>query len=338
MARFDLSWEELRDYRPDVRVPGDFDAFWARTLAESRAAADAGGPVIEPADTPATAVGLFDVTFPGFAGDPIKAWLALPAGVEPASAGAGLPGVVEYLGYGGGRGLAHTAVGWALAGFAFLLMDTRGQGSGWSPGDTPDPHGSGPAASGVMTRGIESPDTYYYRRLIADAVRAVDALRAVPAVDPARVSVTGTSQGGGLTLAVAGLVDGLVAACPNVPFLCHFERAVGLTDNQPYAEIRDYLRIHRDRVDQTFDTLSYVDGANFALRATAPALFSTALEDQTCPPSTVFAAFNRYGAPGSAAETDKEIVVYPFNDHEGGAESHWPRSVAFVRERLARLG
>ncbi len=332
MARFDLPLDVLRAYRPQVREPADFDAFWRRTLQESRTAGTDRTVDVERANTPLTVVDVFDVTFPGFGGEPVKAWLSVPAGTDEP-----LPGVVEFLGYGGGRGLAHTAAGWALAGYAYLVMDTRGQGSGWSPGDTPDPHGSGPAHPGVMTRGIESPDTYYYRRLITDAVRAVDAMRALPVVDATRVSVTGTSQGGGVTLAVAGLVDGLVAALPNVPFLCHFERAVGLTDAEPYAEIRDHLRVHRDLVDQTFATLSYFDAVTFASRAGAPALFSTALEDQTCPPSTVFAAFNRYGVPGSAGAVDKDITVYPFNAHEGGDEFQWPVEVAFVRERLTRL-
>ena len=57
-----------------------------------------------------------------------------------------------------------------------------------------------------MTRGIEDPDTYYYRRLMTDAVRAVEAVRSLPAVAVDSVAVQGVSQGGGLALAVAGLV------------------------------------------------------------------------------------------------------------------------------------
>jgi cephalosporin-C deacetylase len=51
-----------------------------------------------------------------------------------------------------------------------------------------------------------------------------------------------------------------------------------------------YLAVHRGDVEQAFRTLSYLDGVNFARRAGAPALFSVALMDVTCPPSTVFAA------------------------------------------------
>lgn len=327
MPRYDLPIDQLQQYRPQVREPSDFDDFWATTLAESRAAAD--GMDLTPADTPVTAVDVYDVTFPGFDGDPIRGWLSLPKG-----ASAPLPGIVESVGYRGGRGLAHEALGWSVAGYAYLLIDSRGQGSGSTPGDTPDPHGYGPSYPGVMTHGIESPETYYYRRLITDQVRAVDALRALPQVDAAKVSVVGISQGGGMTLATAGLVDELVAVTPNVPFLCHFERSIGLTANGPYTEIDGYLACHRDLVEQTFETLSYFDGVNFSKRATAPALFSTALEDDVCPPSSVFAAFNHYGAPDSEGASDKDIVIYPYNDHKGGEGFQWPKQVAFVASHL----
>jgi cephalosporin-C deacetylase len=123
--------------------------------------------------------------------------------------------------------------------------------------------------------------------VFADAVRAVEAVRTLPDVDPVSVAVSGISQGGGISLAVAGLVPDVRAVMPDVPFLCHFERAVDICDTDPYAEITRYLSVHRGAVRQTFATLSYFDGVNFARRAAAPALFSVALMDQTCPPSTV---------------------------------------------------
>lgn len=162
-----------------------------------------------------------------------------------------------------------------------------------------------------MTRGIESPETYNYRLLITDAVRGIETARSVTAIDATRVSVLGFSQGGGLALAVAGLVDGLQAAFPFVPFLCDFPRATTITDNDPYREIGRYLAVHRGKAAQAQNTLAYFDGVNFAKRATAPAWFSTGLMDATCPPSTVFAAFNVYRG-------DKHIAVWPYNGHEGG--------------------
>ena len=239
-----------------------------------------------------------------------------------------MPAVVEYLGYGGGRGLPHERTLFAAAGYAHFVMDTRGQGSTWAVGDTPDPDTSGaPAHPGFMTQGILDPLTYYYRRVFTDAVRAVEAVRSHEAVDAARVAVTGVSQGGGISLAVAGVVDDLSAVAPDVPFLCDFPRAITLVDTDPYGEIARYFKAHRDHVEPGLRTLAYFDGAILGRRATAPALFAVGLMDNICPPSTVYAAYNRYGGP-------REIREYPFNNHEGGEGFHDVARLAWLADRL----
>ncbi|CAN5257365.1 acetylxylan esterase [soil metagenome] len=323
MPRFDLPIDQLRSYRPDVAEPDDFDAFWALTLGESRELAQP--PRIDRVASPLAAVHVYDLTFSGFAGDPVSAWY-----IVPADAAGPLPTVVEYNGYGGGRGLPHERLAWAVAGYAYLFMDTRGQGSVWGTGgSTADPHGTGASVPGFMTRGIEDPRDYYYRRVFTDAALLVDVARGLPEVDNERIAVTGASQGGGITLAVAGLVPGLVAVMPDVPFLCHFERAVGLTDAFPFQEIVQYLAVHRDLAAQTFRTLSYFDGVNFARRASAPALFSAGGLDPVCPPSTVFAAVNHYAA-------DAEVRLYEFNEHEGGQGLQWEAQAAWLGGLLGR--
>lgn len=113
-------------------------------------------------------------------------------------------------------------------------MDTRGQGSTHRRGATSDPHGSGPAIPGYLTRGIDEPETYYYRRVFADAVQAVDVIGMREEVDPARVGVVGASQGGGIALAVTALRTDIAACAAFVPFLCDFRRASLITDEGPY--------------------------------------------------------------------------------------------------------
>ena len=333
MPLFDLDRAALETYLPDVDEPADFDAFWARTLSETQDHDLA--LKLTPVDSGLCLVDVFDVEFAGFGGHPIKAWLTRPAG--PAQTAGLLPAVVEYNGYGGGRGLPHEHLSWAAAGYVHLFMDTRGQGSRWGAGgDTPDPVGAGPAAPGFMTRGLLDPADHYFRRVFTDAVRAVEAVRAVDGVDPGRVAVAGGSQGGGIALAAAGLVPDLLGVLADVPFLCHIRRAVDLSDREPYTEVTTYLSVHRTHVSAAFRTLSYLDGVNFARRASAPALFSVALMDPICPPSTVYAAYNHYGS--HALKMAKAIDVYEFNEHEGGAAHQFARQLPWLAALAAGTG
>ena len=321
MPQYDLPLDELRRYTPDLAVPDDLWPFWDRTLAEAQATDLVA--TATPVDTGLTLVETFDVGFAGFGGNTVKGWLHLPAGATGP-----LPAVVEFVGYGGGRGLPHERV--TVGGGRLRLLPDGHARPGFDlvrrcdPGSGPDRR---PVPPGFMTRGILAPEDYYYRRVFVDGVRAVEAVRRHPAVDRDRVAVTGGSQGGGISLAVAALVPDIAAAMPDVPFLCDFPRAITLKDTDPYAEIGRYLKSHRDHVEAVHRTLAYFDGAILGRRAVAPALFSVGLMDEITPPSTVYAAYNHYGGP-------KEIVEYPFNDHEGGQGFHEVAKMRWLAERL----
>ncbi len=320
MAFFDFPLDELKTYCPKRNEPADFDAFWKSTLDETRTF-----PLnakFERVDVGLVAQDTFDVTYAGFGGQPIKGWLLLPR-----QRTGKVPCVVEFIGYGGGRSFVTDWLLWSSAGYGHFIMDTRGQGSNWSSGDTPDLYAEGGNAHypGSMTKGILDPKHYFYRRVFTDAVRAIEAVRSHPEVDAAKIAVTGGSQGGGITIAAAGLVPDVAAAMPDVPFLCHYRRATELVDSYPYKEIAEYCHAHRDKVDTVFSTLGYFDGLNLAARAKAKALFSTALMDQVCPPSTVFAAYNHWAG-------EKDIKVYPYNGHEGGASYQTVEKLKFLKE------
>jgi cephalosporin-C deacetylase len=313
----DLPLAELRDYAPGVAEPADFDDFWAGELSAARA--HPLNATFTKVDTAIRHAEVFDVTFAGYGGDPIKGWFFAPH--SPATPGAV---VVEYIGYGGGRGDPFDWLPWSCAGYAHLVMDTRGQGGGWRGADTADPGDTGaPSTPGFMTRGIADPHTYYYTRLFVDAARAVEAARAHPAAQGLPLATTGTSQGGGLAIAVAHLAGDVLVTMPEVPFLAHPRRAVEVTGASPYGELTKYCAVHRDRVEQVFTTLSYVDVVNHAKRARPPALFSVGLADEITPASTVFAAYNHYAG-------DKDIAVYEFNGHEGGETRHLLAKLGFV--------
>lgn len=329
MPQYDLPLDALRAYRPKHSAPADFDEFWARTLEESRRAArsasatlklvevDAGLPLLE----------VYDVTFAGYDGEPIRGWYILPsqAGLSGASlSGASLgeagprllPVIVSFAGYGGGRGLAHEWTLLAAAGYAQFVMDSRGQGSGHRVGVTPDSGGTGPHFPGLLTSGISTPEGYYYRRLFTDAVRAVEAAASLPGADPERIVTSGGSQGGALSLVASVLAADLphppIAAIIDVPFLQNIRHAVPMVAAVgPYGEIQRFLKTHRNAEESTMATLDYFDGLGFAARASIPALYSVGLMDDICPPSTIFASYNAYAGP-------KSIKVYGYNGHEGG--------------------
>lgn len=315
----DLPLAQLREYRPTIPLPDDFDEFWDRQLAAARAAGAGLASTFRPVPAPLAAVDTFDVTFPGHDGAPIKGWLLMPRGASDTA-----PVIVEYVGYHGGRGDVLDWLLWASCGLPHLVMDSRGQGGGWRTADTADAGSGGePGSTGFLTRGIDDPAHHYYTRLMIDAARAIDAVRAEPLTAGRPVVTAGASQGGGLAIAAAQLAGDVAACLPDVPFLSDLRRAAEITDAGPYAELADYCRLYPTEAERAFATLSYLDVANHALRAAAPALFSVALRDEIAPPSTVFAAYQQYAGR-------KEIAVYPFNGHEGGGTVHRHAQLEFL--------
>ena len=302
-----------RDVLEKLQVPltkaADFEAFWSSTLETYLPKGTA--PVLVDYPTPMKLVDVKDVTVAGFNGDPIKGWLLVSR-----SADAQTPCIIMYDGYGGGRGLPNEWLFWVNAGYRVLVMDTRGQGGGFRLSDTADgAYPRGPQTPGFMTQGILNRDDYFYRRVFIDAVAFIDAARQMPGVNPDRIIVAGGSQGGGISLAAASLSNNVFAAMPDVPFLCNYKKATEMVDTYPYHEITLFCRVHRDKIDQVFSTLSYFDCMNLVTMATAPALISIGMHDPVCPPDTIFAMRNHYAGTVTTA-------IYEYNTHEGGSVAH----------------
>ncbi|MCL5048892.1 MAG: acetylxylan esterase [Firmicutes bacterium] len=323
MPWFDLDIEALKDYRTKVIEPDDFDSFWSEMK-------DLAYQAIEPTElTPykeqlySPMLRIYDVTFSGAHGDPIRAWY-----IKPKEYDSCLPLIINFAGYGGGRGLPVENLSYGALGFATFIMDTRGQGSSWRTGDTGDPEhgGQGPSYPGFMTRGISDRRKYYFTRLYIDAVRAVEEACKLDDIDQTKVFLSGRSQGGALSLAAAALGSVDIKACvAEVPFLADFPRAIGI-GSYPYKEIADFLSQHVEMVEKVFNTLSYIDTAILARRIKTSCLLTVGLMDDIAPPSSVYAVYNEI-------KSQKKLEVYPFSGHEMPSLQQ-EKSMEFIKEHL----
>jgi len=306
MPWYDMPLERLREYRTDTQEPDGLDAWWANRLDLARAQAQPATFTPHEPDV-YRPFQVFDVEFSGAGGDPVRAWYIRPGNRDADGTQTPPPIVVKFVGYGGGRGAPAEHVLLPSLGYGVFVMDSRGQGGRWTFGATPD-HSTGPENAQVMSRGITTPEDYYFTRMFTDAARAVDT--ALELAGPnAKVAVSGHSQGGGLALATAGLHRDNVAVChSDTPFLCDIQRAITLAPRAPYTEIPEFLAENVALIDTALTTLRYIDCALLARRITATALMSVGLMDDICPPSTVFAAYNEI-------TSDKDIAVYPFSGH-----------------------
>ncbi|MDO4412753.1 alpha/beta fold hydrolase [Cutibacterium sp.] len=314
MPLTDMSIDEARNYRPNVPEPEGFDAFWAETLDEH-----AGIPVdltAEPFENHQTLVDTWDLSWAGYQGSRVDGWLHAPAGAKGP-----LPLVIEFIGYGASRGVPIGSA-FAAAGYAHIVVDPRGQGSG-HPALTencPDIN-EGSGAPGCMTQSLSDPHGHYYRRLFTDDFRCLEASRQLDLVDPDRIVVLGHSQGGGQAIAMSGLAAmrgvKLAGAFVDAPYLCHMRRSCDVAMAGPYLEVVQYLAAHPPLYERAFETLGYFDGLHFARRARIATWFSVAMMDQVVPPSSVWAAYNAWG---NGEVTDKHIDIYPFAGHKAGED------------------
>lgn len=271
---------------------------------------------LEPVDYPARGVRVYRASFTGIGGARLAGWYMTPEGDGP------FPGLAIYHGYGGARSEPWSYLPWTGQGYALLAVDVRGQ-----TGESEDNQLYNPGAvGGWMTRGINDPETYYYRDVYGDVVQAVEVLAARPEVDATRIGATGVSQGGGLSIAAAALSPKVVATASDVPFLCHFRRAFDISNTLPYREFDDYLLRHPDQEEQMWHTLQYFDLLNLAERIRCPALFSVGLRDLVCPPSTIYAVYNHL-------QGTKELAVYPAHGH-AVPEVHLTRRLAWLNRHV----
>ena len=308
MPCIDLPLDQLRQYRGRTPRPADFDAYWARALAELDATPPQ--PRLAPAWFRTAHADCLDLTFAGVGGAEVYAKLVRPKGRGP------FPTVLMFHGYAGNSGQWLDKLAWVNEGWQVLAMDCRGQG-----GRSHDATAAvrGPSLRGHIVRGLEDhPDRLAFRQIFLDTAQLARVALAMPETDAARLVATGGSQGGALTLACAALEPRVRRIAPVYPFLCDYRRVWEMDlAKDAYQELRDHFRLfdpRHERETELFTRLGYIDCQFLAERIQAETLLVVGLMDPICPPSTQYAAYNRIRAP-------KQELIYPDYGHEAMPEA-----------------
>ena len=155
--------------------------------------------------------------------------------------------------------------------------------------------GAGPL-SGYFNYNMDDKDRFYYKRVYLGCVRANDFLTSLPQYDGTNLAVTGGSQGGALSIITTALdarVKSLGAFYPALSDVTGylFDRAGGWPHYFDKAN-----RLANEKKDK-ISTISYYDVVNFARRVKVPGYYSWGYNDETCPPTSMYAAYNVISAP-----------------------------------------
>jgi cephalosporin-C deacetylase len=280
-----------------VDRPDDFDEYWTAGLAEL-AAVDASLSFIRRSDLSTPHVDVFDVRYTGTGEVRVAAWYTTPTGDAPPT---GWPALLLIPGYISDPVVAKS---WSLRGYAVFSVAARGKLRAMDQVN--------PGYPGLLVDNIADPLAYTYRAFYLDTVRGFDILTALPEVDSARVGVHGSSQGGGLGVAIAALRPGAVACLSaGAPYMCGIMDSVRMTLTYPYQEIREYLTVHPDHYALVERTASYVDVLNLAAQVTCPTQVYIGLRDDVCPPESGYALVE--ALPGEV-----EFHAYPGAGHDAG--------------------
>ena len=287
------------DHRSTGHKPHDFDAFWDDVLRQASAIPLEAEVIPDPLRT-SDDVEVYQVFYRSLDDVRVAAWYCRPARRAERT-----PAVMLLPGYQMDPPIPKE---WARKGYIALSVAPRGKLRSMRQFN--------PGYPNLLTYNIVDRHTYAYRGFYVDTWRGIDFLLSRPEVEPTRLGVTGTSQGGGLTITTAAMRSEVRAASAGAPYLCGFMDAIELTHTYPYQEIDDYLRVHPERRAEVEATVAYFDGINFADKISCPIIVNIGLQDNVCPPETGHALFARIGA------ADKRLYPYDGHGHDAGRARH----------------
>ena len=193
------------------------------------------------------------------------------------------PGIVHFAGYGGEVLIDSDFVS---SGYSVFNFSHRGMLLGSRNFDRYSP-------TPLLVRHIEDPDRYIYRSIVIDSLLALKAMAKLGNVDPRRVAVLGTSQGGALAVITAALDAQVRAAACDLPWLTDFEYLVEHPLEGPNNELKEFLTRFPEKANAAARTLGYFDALSFAEQIEKPVLMSLGQEDHLAPPPAVRKLFER---------------------------------------------
>ncbi len=154
------------------------------------------------------------------------------------------------------------------------------------------------ALSGYQNFNLDDRDRFYYKRVYLGCVRANDFLVSLPQFDGTNLAVTGGSQGGALSIVTAGLdprVKCLAAYYPALSDVTGYLK--GRAGGWPHYFDKNNLAFNNKK--DKIETTGYYDVVNFARLVKIPGLYTWGFNDETCPPTSMYAAYNVITAPKS---------------------------------------
>lgn len=145
--------------------------------------------------------------------------------------------------------------------------------------------------SGYHNYNLDNRDRYYFKRVYIGCVRANDFLVSLPKFDGVNLGVTGGSQGGALSIITTALdsrVKYLAAYYPALSDMTGYLK--GRAGGWPH--IFDKNNLPYNNTKEKLETVKYYDVVNFARLVKAPGFYSWGFNDETCPPTSMYAAYN----------------------------------------------
>jgi cephalosporin-C deacetylase-like acetyl esterase len=160
------------------------------------------------------------------------------------------------------------------------------------------------ALNSYWTTNLDDKDKAYYKRVYLGCVRAVDFIEGLESFNGEDIGVTGGSQGGALSIVTAGLDE-------RIDFLAAFYPALSDLTGFLHGRAGGWPQIFRDEYTnkpEKIETSKYFDVVNFARFVKVPGWYSWGYNDNVCPPTSMYAAYNVIPA-------EKEIHIFQETQH-----------------------